>query len=151
MNSTLYAENPYAARKIAFKEDYELLQNFLVFYRDSNGLKKYYAEEDTVKIFKIGRNRWQNIMNSVNSNAIYYGKTQYEEILKYVNTIKKLVIKDENKMYTTIGDWHERYPDLHAAYQKLEACLSEDEKEQLFLDYFNELRITANKEFLKLI
>ena len=50
MNSTLYAENPYAARKIAFKEDYELLQNFLVFYRDSNGLKKYYAEEDTVKI-----------------------------------------------------------------------------------------------------
>lgn len=151
MNSTMYVENPYAARKLALKEDYEVIQKFLIFYRDTYGLKRYFENKDVVKIFQMGRSRWQDIMNSVNSNAIYYGKNKYEEMLTYVNTIKKLIINDEKRMYTTIEDWHDKYPNLLAANQKLEASLSEDEdRNQLFLDYFNELRISANKEFLKL-
>jgi len=151
MNSTMYAENPNAALKIAYKEDYESVQRLLVFYRDTYGLKKYYEDEDSAKIIQMGRSRWQDIMNSVNSKALYYGKFQYENILKYVNTIKKLVIKDEKQMYTTIEDWHDKYPDLLSAYQSLEESSPEEDRSQLFLDYFNELRIAANKEFLKLM
>lgn len=35
----MYAENPNAALKIAYKEDYESVQRLLVFYRDTYGLK----------------------------------------------------------------------------------------------------------------
>lgn len=150
MNSKRCAENLNVARKIVFMEDFEYVQEYLKFYRDSKGFTKHY-QDDSDKILKLGRRYWQNAMNSINANAVYYGEFGYEKILDYLNIIKKLVINEEKKKYSMVNEWSEKYPNLLLAYQKLEQIHSEEEIDEVFMDYFNELRIAANKEFLKLM
>lgn len=150
MNSKRYAENPNVAREIVFMEDFEYVQEYLKFYRDSRGFTKYY-QDDSDKILKSGRRYWQNVMNSVNANAVYYGDYVYGKVLVYLNIIKKLVINEEKKKYPIINEWNEKYLELLTAYQKLEQNISDENVEELFREYFNELRIAANKEYLKLM
>lgn len=150
MNAMKYAENPNVARKIVFMEDFDYVQSYLRFYRESVGFTKYY-QYDNDTIIKKGRERWQDVMNSVNANAVYYGDYVYGKVLAYVNIIKKLVINEEKKKYPIINEWKEKYPELLAVYQKLEQNNSDENAEELFMEYFNELRIAANKEYLKLM
>lgn len=150
MNAMKYAENPNMARKIVFMEDFDYVQCYFRFYRETTGFTKYY-QYDYDAIIKKGREHWQSVMNSVNANAIYYGDYVYGKVLIYLNTIKKLVINEEKKKYPIINDWNEKYPELLASYQKLEQNISEENAEEVFMEYFNELRITANKEYLKLM
>lgn len=150
MNVYKYAENPNMARNIVFMEDFELIKGYLEFYQESEGFTKYY-QDDLATIRKTGRRRWQRIMNSVNSNAVYYGDFNYTKILEYLNILKKLIINEEKKKISMIKEWNETYPELMSAYQKLEQISSEESFGEAFMDYFNELRIAANKEFLKLM
>ena len=102
-------------------------------------------------IIKKGREHWQDVMNSVNANAVYYGDYVYGKVLVYLNIIKKLVINEEKKKYPIINEWNEKYPELLESYQKVEQNISDENSEELFMEYFNELRIAANKEYLKLM
>lgn len=150
MNGNKYAENPNMARKIVFMEDFEYVQEYLRFYRDSKGFTKYY--QDNLKtIHKAGKRRWQSIMNSVNSNAVYYGDFYYTKILKYLKILKRLIMNEEKKEIPTISEWFETYPNLMETYQKLEQNTSEERFDDVFMDYYNELRIASNKEFMKLM
>lgn len=150
MNYMKYAENPNMARKIVFMEDFDYVQSYFRFYRETKGFTKYY-QYDNEAIIKKGREHWQDVMNSVNANAVYYGDYVYGKVLVYLNTIKKLVINEEKKKYPIINEWNEKYPELLESYQKVEQNISDENSEELFMEYFNELRIAANKEYLKLM
>lgn len=143
MNANKYVENPNMARKIVFIEAFEYVQAYLNFYRDSRGFTKY-DKDDFKTIHKAGRKRWQNIINSVNANAVYYGDYYYTKILK------KMITNDEKKEIPTINEWIELYPELMDAYKKMEQNTSEESFDELFMDYFNELQIASNKELMKI-
>lgn len=150
MNTTIYAQNPGAARKIACSESFEKLQSFMRFYRDSKGFTKYYKEEKEA-IIKRGRDEWQSVLDLVNVNAFYYGQYLYKRILKLLYTLKKLVDNEEKMAYPMIFEWSEKYPKLIEAHQKLEKASSDEEVEIEFAEFFNELRIAVNKEYMDIV
>lgn len=149
MNLKLYLENPNAAIKYARHEVFEEVQEYLKFYRESKGFTSY-EQCDQEKIRSIAQRRWQDIMDTLNENSLYLGQCTYEKHLKYVNTLRELIEKPVDNKYEIIKDWKERYPDLAHAQEKIEEQKEDAMNDDLFLAFFNELRVAANKEYLKL-
>ena len=144
MNSNLYVENPNGAIKLARKEVYDEVQAYLCFYRQSKGFTKYFQREPD-EIINMAEEKWQAIMNAVNANALYLGRTLYNEHLAYVNKLRELMQKPAKGVYSIVMEWKENYTELAALCEKLEHNEKEEENDKLFIEFFNELRIAANK------
>lgn len=150
MNRTLYVENSHAAEKYARHDLYENVHSFLKFYKDSEGFTKYYTREPA-EIMKRASGEWQDIMDSINSYALYLGTTSYKRYLDFANSLKELLDRSGDRYYTTIGKWKEECPDLIVAYEKAEASgKGATESEDLFIAYANELYVAVNNQFLRI-
>lgn len=150
MNRNKCVEDPNMARRMVFVEDFEYVQEYLRFYRESKGFTEHF-QNDLETVHRKARAHWQSIVNSVNANAIYYGDYYYTKMLEYLKILKRLLSNEEKKKIPTINEWLETYPDLMEAYQKLEQNTSEENFEDLFMDYYNELRIASNREYMELM
>lgn len=146
MNEKVYLENSTGATKLARKEVYDAVQNYLCFYRDSRGFTKYFKWE-TPDIARKARENWQEIMNKINSNSLYFGTSLYKKYIAYANLLKELTDNAEEGHYPVVKAWKEKYSELAVLHNKAEVdgAVEEDYR---FMDFFNELRIAANKEFL---
>ena len=87
-------------------------------------------------------------MNTMNAYALYFGKSLYKENLDYVTKLKELMDKSNEGCYPIVKTWRENYPELASAYDKAKVSEGNVEDDILFMDFFNELRIAANKEYL---
>lgn len=147
MNSNLYVENSNGALRLARKDVYDEVQSYLCFYRDTKGFTKYYEKEQE-EILKMARGKWQTIMGTLNANALYFGLSLYKENLDYINKLKELIAKPDKGHYSIVKEWREKYPELAARHDEAQEMEKDAEDDILFMEFFNELRIAANKEFL---
>lgn len=147
MNDKLYVENSNGALKLARKEVYDSVQQYLCFYRESKGFTKYYQREAD-EILKMAREKWQDIMNTMNAHALYLGTSLYKKHLAFANQLKELMEQPETGHYPIVKAWKVNYTDLSNLHDKAEVNDKAVGEDFLFMDYFNELRIAANKEFL---
>lgn len=147
MNTNLYVENGNGAMKLARKEVFDAVQEYMIFYRESKGFKKYFKRE-VDEIRSMARDKWQSIMNNVNAYALYFGLPQYKEYLVYVNKLKELMHNSDEGHYGIVAEWREKYPELAKAQDKVEEVSKEGTDDIVFIDFYNELRIAVNKEFL---
>ena len=146
MNEKVYLENSTGATKLARKEVYDAVQTYLCFYRDSRAFTKYYKWE-VPEIAKKARENWQDVMNKINANSLYFGTSLYKKYIAYANRLKELTANAEQGHYPVVKEWKERYSELAAFHDKAEVG-DAVEGDYRFMDFFNELRIAANKEFL---
>ena len=81
----------------------------------------------------------------------YWKQHVYKRILKLLYTLKKLVDNEENTTYPMIFEWSEKYPELKELHEKLEKASTDENVGIEFADFFNELRIAVNKEYMDIV
>lgn len=84
----------------------------------------------------------------MNSYALYLGTSLYKKHIDYVNKLKELMEKTDKGQYSVVKEWIEAYPELASMYAGVTVNEKSPEEDIPFMDYYNELRIVVNKEFL---
>ena len=107
-----------------------------------------YCKWEAATISNKARAYWQTIMNKINANALYFGTSLYKKYIVYANRLKELLDNMEQGHYPVVNAWKENYSELAMFYDKAEVVDTESDADHGFMDFFNELRIAANKEFL---